>query len=204
MFFLSGFVFSKIIRAQQFSYTVPCKGFVHNDSTSSLLAGIAAETKWLIWFWFLKAKQVCALSVLPFAGVYYFVLVYLILAVLRSLWLPRIQKKKLFIRCTSTARQVTAGLKRSVVVDRSVSKKENSKGCPSWHLSHLSRSASCTVHITARCAPGQSCWHVCVLLFPHGSNMVSCPFLHSSLFGCLLLVHWPKCPSTQVNGDFLF
>lgn len=70
MFFLSGFVFSKIIRAQQFTYTVPCKGFVHNDSTSSLLAGIAAETKWFIWFGFLKAKQVCALSLLPFAGVY--------------------------------------------------------------------------------------------------------------------------------------
>lgn len=38
--------------------------------------------------------------------------------------------KKLFIGCASTARQVTAGLK-SVMADKSVLKKEDSKGCPS-------------------------------------------------------------------------
>lgn len=134
MFFLSGFGISKMIRAQQFSYTVPCKGFVHNGSSSSLIAGIAAETKCFIWFWFLMANHACALSLLPFFEVYYFVLVYLFMAVLRPLWLPRIPIRKLFIGCASPANQVTAGSKRGVVTDKSVFKKANSKGCPSWHL----------------------------------------------------------------------
>lgn len=79
----------------------------------------------------LKGKHVCALSLFSFAGVYYFVLVYLFLAVLRPLCLPRIQGKKLLFGCASTARQVTTGLKRSLVADKSVFRKENNKGYPS-------------------------------------------------------------------------
>lgn len=150
----------------------------------------------------LKSKA----SMCPFSFAFcwglYFVLVYLISAVLRSLW---IQRKKLFIRCASTTRQVTAGLKRSVVVDRSVSKKENSKGCPSWHLSHLSRSASFTVHVTARCACS---WPVmlarlCPPLSPwiqHGILPISSQF-PVWLFAAHALA---KVPIHTSNGDFLF
>lgn len=60
-------------------------------------------------------KYMC-LSLLLSAGVYYFVLVMsLLLAVLRILWLPRVQGIKMVIGCASTDRQAKYLLKRSLV-----------------------------------------------------------------------------------------